>query len=49
MESCYNAFLDDFGATGDGVACMEDDGIGIVANGTAEITLAACLHRFIHR
>lgn len=31
----YNAFLDDFSATDDGIACMENNRIRIVANGTA--------------
>lgn len=31
----YNAFLDDFSATDDGIACMENNRIRIVANSTA--------------
>jgi hypothetical protein len=31
----YNAFLDDFSATGDGIACMENNRIRVIANSTA--------------
>jgi len=31
----YNAFLDDFSTTGDGIACMENNRIRVVANGAA--------------
>ena len=42
----YNAVLNDSGAAGDSVACMEHDGVGVSANGTSDI---ATFHRLVHR
>ncbi|BAT95400.1 hypothetical protein VIGAN_08211300 [Vigna angularis var. angularis] len=42
----YNAVLNNSGAAGDGVACMEHDGVGVGANGTSDIGWAT-FHRLV--
>ena len=43
----YNAILKDFGAAGDGLAGVMDDGVGVVLDGASEVVLVADLHRFV--
>jgi hypothetical protein len=45
----YNAILNDFGAANNGIACMENDRVGIIADGAAEIALATSFDGSVDR
>ena len=50
VRKCYNAVREDkFGSAGDGIACMEDDGVGVVTNGASEALAGPCFHGQVHR
>lgn len=45
----YNAILKDFGAFGDGLTGVVDDGVGVVLDGASEVVLVADLDGLAHR